>query len=549
MNYINTNVKYFKITVAPSEVIIFWSLRYYKNIIFIGEIINHLTFDVKKKYFYKYGLFWETIFGPSISWKCKWVLKNFYNKKPSVCFKCSSEINSNNVRKYRMAFIKLNHLCVNYIYIFKQFSILNVLLNWSLKDLKQIIYYKLFQKNKFYLLKKQNLHKLLFSHLLFSTYYIKDFLENINLITILNNNKQHLYYSNISKIKVLNSIKIIQSFIYNRINISTTILSVIPVIPWDLRPFLLDSNKNLYLSPINNIYKEIILINKRLSISNSITFKIYNKIKLQKKIDSLISVKNPKPYNISLSKNLEGKYGFFRYNILGKRVNFSGRSVIIPGSDLNLGDIGLPFYILYNLFKPIIINIFLNNIKIKCFLNNLDNLKHKFILCKIILNIILKNENIIVNRAPTLHRMNLQSMKPYLKENLPIKIYPTIWNSFNADFDGDQMGVFLPLSRSAILESKSKINFNKNLFSLSSGDFLFKFNQNIIFGLYMLNLQYYNFNFKLIFYNYFNLIYYIENNTINNKTLVWVRITLTAKKKKFILICLGKLKNSILLYN
>lgn len=292
-------------------------------------------------------------------------------------------------------------------------------------------------------------------------------------------------------------------------------------------------------------------MNNKLNNNNklSIMDKIYNKIKLQKTIDTLMSVKNPKAYNISLSKNLEGKYGFFRYNILGKRVNFSGRSVIIPGSDLNIGKIGLPFHIAYNLFKPIIMNIFLNNIKIKYLLTSINNLKHKFILCKVILNFILKNENIIVNRAPTLHRMNIQSMRPILKENLPIKIYPILCSSFNADFDGDQMSIFLPLSKSSLLESKRKINFNKNLFSINKGDFLFRFNQNIIFGLYLLNLQYYNFNFKLIFYNYFSLVYYINMNIINQNILVWVRTNIYKKSKKFILININKLKNSILLYN
>lgn len=132
-----------------------------------------------------------------------------------------------------MGFIKLNHLCVNHIYIFKQFSILNILLNCSINDLKQVIYYKIFQKNKFYFLKENKSQKLLFSHLLFSTFYIKDFLDNINLIKILNKNKHILLntYNKESKLKTLKYIKVIQSFILNKVNISTIILSVIPVIP------------------------------------------------------------------------------------------------------------------------------------------------------------------------------------------------------------------------------------------------------------------------------------------------------------------------------
>ena len=291
-------------------------------------------------------------------------------------------------------------------------------------------------------------------------------------------------------------------------------LTLLPVLPAGLRPFSKLTTGMFITSPLNDVYRNIIIRNNRLKRWQllrhliPINFELIEKLKLQESIDILYNntAENLSTEgSISLGKSFQGKYGRFRQNILGKRVDYSGRSVIISGADLPFGNIGIPSGVALELFKPIILNMLRTSPNILTLLKATFITQYNPQVLKSLLTKLFEKEIFLVNRAPTLHRMNIQAFKPYLIEGEAFKLYPLACSSFNADFDGDQVGIFLPIANSAKKEAKSRISFDKNIFSPSSSKNLFKPTQSIILGLYsLLNL---NKMSKLIFANKNDVIY------------------------------------------
>ena len=280
-------------------------------------------------------------------------------------------------------------------------------------------------------------------------------------------------------------------------------------------------------SPLNNIYRNIIIRNNRLKRWQllrhllPINFELVEKLKLQESINTLYNNTNEDlsaEINISLGKSFQGKYGRFRQNILGKRVDYSGRSVIISGADLPFGTLGIPSGVALELFKPLILNILRTNPNILTLLKATFITQYSPQLLKSLLKKLFEKEIFLVNRAPTLHRMNIQAFKPYLIEGEAFKLYPLACSSFNADFDGDQMGIFLPIAPSAKKEAASRISFDKNNFSPSSSKNLFKPTQSIILGLYsLLNLNKVS---KLVFANKNDVLYAYSHKLVTPSTAI-----------------------------
>nr|QEM01873.1 plastid-encoded DNA-directed RNA polymerase beta' [Nephromyces sp. ex Molgula occidentalis] len=554
----------FKLSLSSPEQICLWWKREINGIIITGEVTEPLTINFKKKIYENNGLFCERIFGPTKSWSCLCGLyKGFYFnkfKKGSFCEKCGYELNDNRLRRYRFGFIKLNTPILNIWYLKGPGQILSTLLNTSVFNLEQIIYYKkFFLKNTFLNNFKtksfnqiitsnnfiQNLNQqlpLTYSQLLLANELIYKILQNINLLTELSTSRENLLYENKLKNKTLltKKARILHLFFISNIRPEWVFLKNLPIIPPELRPFTqLEKSNNFVISPLNNIYRLIIIRNNKLKrwvqLRNFIPliFELIEKRMLQEIIDTLFDIsiqKNIKERpNISLSTFLKGKTGHFRQNLLGKRVDFSGRAVIVSGSDLTIGKIGLPYELAFNLFNPILINILKNHKKINNFSKSLSLLQYRSRLFKQILKQILIKKTILLNRAPTLHKMNIQAFKPYLVEGNALRLFPLSCSSFNADFDGDQMGIFLPISNISQYEAKYKLSSEKNFFSFEKNKNLFKMSQSLVLGLSFLNiglnyLNYGNFYFNTnqdILYSYFNKLLELNSYTwVKFKTII-----------------------------
>lgn len=329
-------------------------------------------------------------------------------------------------------------------------------------------------------------------------------------------------------------------------------LDILPVLPAGLRPLIQLDKTNFVSSPLNELYRTIIIINNKLKRWQylrrkfPISFEIIEKRNLQHAIDSLIE-NNKKKENIpSLSSYLEGKYNYFRQYVLGKRIDFSGRSVIVSGPELIFNKIGLSINLSIELFKPIILNLLKNNPYIYTLLRASYFIEYSPIILKRLLKFIFTKEIIMFNRAPTLHRMNIQTFKPFLIENEAIKLFPLACSGFNADFDGDQMGLFLILSTAAKKEAKKNMIFDKNLFSPSSQKNIFKYSQNIILGLNTLLSFNGNNSKNLIFSNIEDVLNAYIHSLIKINTVFFLRINFhsyfkSSIYKKYIITSLGRL--------
>lgn len=333
-------------------------------------------------------------------------------------------------------------------------------------------------------------------------------------------------------------------------------LDVLPVLPAGLRPLVRLNITNFVSSPLNELYRAIIIINNKLKRYQDlrrkfpILFEVLEKRNLQYSIDNLLEINIKKQNNdYSLPSHLQGKFNYFRQYILGKRIDFSGRSVIVSGPDLIFNQIGLSTNLSVELFKPILINLLKKNQYINTLLRASYFVEYNSIIIKRLLKFIYNKEIIMFNRAPTLHRMNIQTFKPCLIENEVIKLFPLACSGFNADFDGDQMGIFLILSNAAKEEAKKNIIFDKNLFSPSAKKNLFKYSQNIILGLNTLLSFKLNNPKNLIFNTIEDALNSYIHSLIKLDTIFSLRITFTFPfyfnyspiYTKYILTSLGRL--------
>ncbi|SBT86806.1 RNA polymerase beta subunit, putative (apicoplast) [Plasmodium malariae] len=545
--YNNINFIGLKLNILNPKQIIKWSSIFYKDKIIIGEVLLPNTINFNTGLPILNGLFCEKIFDYMYIWDCNCNKKMYNINNFSLflyCKFCKNKLKININRKYKLGFIFLNIPILHIWYLTGPLKIASLLLNKNIIYLKFLIYYKYFFNNikynqyfyynklyfKLNINKKYNIIQYLFSH---NILYKK--LKNLNLLIELLNNKELLLTNKNNKFYqkyIYKKINLINLFIINNIKPNWIFLDLLPILPAGLRPYFYINNNMYIISSINENYRLIILKNNKLKywlyLRNNIffIFEIIEKRLLQQLIDyllinKLILKKNNTFFNFK--KTFKGKYSIIKYNLLGKRVDFSGRSVITVNPAIIYNNIGLPYYISINLFKPFLINILKYNFKFNIIFNSLLINKNLFIIQKF-LNKLLQNQFIIVNRAPTLHRMNLQSFKPLLTEGYSLKFYPLGCSSFNADFDGDQMSVFLSLIKTSKFESNLNLNFDRNIISPSNNKNIYKNLQYYKLGLNILLVLNYNKLFNIFYFNFIEKVYeYYNSNILFIFNLIWIK--------------------------
>lgn len=473
------------------------------------ETINYRTFKPEKG-----GLFCEKIFGPQRDWECACGKYKKIKHKGIVCDRCGVEVTVSKVRRERMAHIELA-VPVVHIWFFKTMpSRIGNVLGMSSTDLERIIYYEEYvvcDAGQTELEKKQLLNDVEYREAQekwgrdsfvakMGGEAIRDLLATEDLQALLIDLKDKLRKtkSQQARMKLAKRLKIIESFISSGNKPDWMVMSVVPVIPPDLRPLVPLDGGRFATSDLNDLYRRVINRNNRLkAILKLKTPEVIvrnEKRMLQEAVDALydngrhghpVMGAGNRPLK-SLSEMLKGKQGRFRQNLLGKRVDYSGRSVIIVGPELKFNQCGLPKLMALELFEPFIVK----RLKDLGYVYTIRSAK-KMIQRHApevwdVLDEIIKGHPVLLNRAPTLHRLGIQAFEPVLIEGKAIRIHPLVCAAFNADFDGDQMAVYVPLSVEAQLEAKLLMMAPDNIFLPSSGKPVAVPSQDMTLGLYYL---------------------------------------------------------------
>ncbi|MGE9269001.1 MAG: DNA-directed RNA polymerase subunit beta' [Verrucomicrobiales bacterium] len=493
------------ITVANPETIHSWSFGEVKN----PETINYRTFKPEKG-----GLFCERIFGPTRDWECACGKYKRIKHKGTICDRCGVEVTLSRVRRERMGHIDLA-VPVSHIWFYKCMpSRIGLVLDMSARELERIIYYE------DYIVTDPGRTPLELGQLLtesdlrdaeeeygdesfragMGAEAIRDLLEKVDLEKLIveleeqmetTRSKQNLK-------KLAKRLKLARGFLSSKSRPEWMIMTVLPVIPPDLRPLVPLEGGRFATSDLNDLYRRVINRNNRLR--NLLQLKtpeviIRNeKRMLQEAVDALFdngrhgrAVTGAGNRALkSLSDMLKGKGGRFRQNLLGKRVDYSGRSVIVIGPELKLNQCGLPKKMALTLFEPFIIR----RLKELGYCHTVRSAK-KMIDRKTpevwdILAEVTKGHPVMLNRAPTLHRLSIQAFEPVLIEGSAIRLHPLTCGAYNADFDGDQMAVHVPLSVEAQMEARQLMLASNNIFSPASGRPVTTPSQDIILGTYYL---------------------------------------------------------------
>nr|YP_009472465.1 RNA polymerase b-subunit [Bryopsis sp. HV04063]ARO74074.1 RNA polymerase b-subunit [Bryopsis sp. HV04063] len=347
--------------------------------------------------------------------------------------------------------------------------------------------------------------------------------RQIRILLIENNIKSHFF----EKIRLLQRLKIIRCFRQTKNKPAWMVLSILPVLPPDLRPILQLNNDQIAISDLNKLYQKVLFRNRRLQrLLNDLYIQNMDEMQyaqrlLQESVDALIEnsksghqqsqTSNNRPLK-SLSDMLKGKKGRFRQNLLGKRVDYSGRSVIIVGSNLKLYECGLPKEMAIELFQPFLLRRLIIRKKAKTILGAKKLIQQKNSNIWPILKEVLKNHPILLNRAPTLHRLSIQAFQPQLVEGKAIVLHPLVCTSFNADFDGDQMAVHVPLSFESRAEAWKLLWSLNNFISPATGQPILLPSQDIVLGSSYLTLK-----TKKIFHEIY---YHLNNQKLFDKDLI-----------------------------
>ncbi len=496
-----------KISLARPHDIRSWSFGEVKK----PETINYRTYRPEKD-----GLFCERIFGPEKDWECSCGKYRGMKYKGMICDRCGVKITHSRVRRKRMGHIELAAPIVH-IWFFKAMpSRLGALLGMKTTSLEKVIYFQdyvvtdpgdtplkphqLLTEEEYRAARTQYPDGAFEADM--GAEAIRKLLVNLDLVQLSAELRLELAETNsIQKKKdLINRLKIVESIRDSDNRPEWTVLDVIPVIPPDLRPLVLLDSGNFATSDLNDLYRRIINRNNRLKKLvdlNAPEVIIRNeKRMLQQSVDALFDnnrCKRPvlgssnRPLK-SLTDMLKGKQGRFRENLLGKRVDYSARSVIVVGPVLRLHQTGLPKKIALELYQPFIIR------RLKE-LGHADTIKSakKMLERKDeevwdILEEVIQNHPVLLNRAPTLHRMGIQAFEPVLVEGNAIKLHPLVCKGFNADFDGDQMAVHLPLSIEAQVEAHTLLMSTNNIFSPANGSPIISPSQDVVMGCYYVTL-------------------------------------------------------------
>jgi DNA-directed RNA polymerase subunit beta' len=497
-----------KISIASPEKILSWSYGEIKK----PETINYRTFKPERD-----GLFCARIFGPIKDYECLCGKYKRMKYKGVICEKCGVEVTLARVRRDRMGHIELA-APVAHIWFLKSLpSRIGLLLDMTLKDLERILYFES------YLVIDAGLTPLKDRQLLSEDEYlraqdeygedsftamigaeaIRKILQELDLEKIAADLRQEIATttSELKPKKLMKRLKIIEAFLQSGNKPEWMVLTVVPVIPPDLRPLVPLDGGRFATSDLNDLYRRVINRNnrlKRLIELRAPDIIIRNeKRMLQEAVDALfdngrrgrvITGANKRPLK-SLADMLKGKQGRFRQNLLGKRVDYSGRSVIVVGPELKLHQCGLPKKMALELFKPFIYAK-LDARGLSATVKQAKKLveKEKPEVWDI-LDEVIREHPVLLNRAPTLHRLGIQAFEPILIEGKAIQLHPLVCAAFNADFDGDQMAVHVPLSLEAQLEARVLMMSTNNILHPANGAPIIVPSQDIVLGLYYLSIM------------------------------------------------------------
>jgi DNA-directed RNA polymerase subunit beta' len=492
-----------RVGLASPEKIRSWSYGEVKK----PETINYRTFKPERE-----GLFCAKVFGPMKDFEClcgKYKRMKFRNV---VCEKCGVEVTLSKVRRERMGHIELAAPVAHIWYLKSLPSRLGLLMDMTLKDIERVLYFEAFlvtDPGSTPLVYKQLLTEEMYFNALdefgddefdakMGAEAIQDVLSEMQLEKeAANLREDSLNTKSQTKLKKINKrLKLVDSLIKSGNKPEWMILKVLPILPPDLRPLVPLDGGRFATSDLNDLYRRVINRNNRLArlleLDAPEIIVRNEKRMLQESVDSLIDNgrrgravmgNNRRPLK-SIADMIKGKQGRFRQNLLGKRVDYSGRSVIVCGPYLKLHQCGLPKKMALELFKPFIYN----RLQANGLASTIKAAK-KMVESEIpevwdILERVVHQHPVMLNRAPTLHRLGIQAFEPLLIEGKAIQLHPLVCGAFNADFDGDQMAVHVPLSEEAQLEARTLMLASNNVLHLASGDPIIVPSQDVILGLY-----------------------------------------------------------------
>ena len=486
------------------------------------ETINYRTFKPDKD-----GLFCEKIFGPVKDWECHCGKYKGIRYHGIVCDRCGVEVNLKSLRRERMGHISLSVPVVHIWYFRSTPSKISYLLGLTNKELERIIYYEnyvvvnpgptQYKRNDLltedeYLNTLNNLpedqeslddtdtNKFVCRN---GADAVKELLKRVDVVEDLSRLRAQLYEETsiqkkqdiVKRLRVLKSFQKQEGRKQNRPE--WMVLDVIPVIPPELRPLVPLEGGRFATSDLNDLYRRVIIRNNRLKrlidIKAPEVILRNEKRMLQEAVDALLdnsrratAVKSENRPLKSLSDILKGKQGRFRQNLLGKRVDYSGRAVIVVGPELKLHECGVPKDMALELFKPFVIRRLIDRDLVKTVKSAKKLIERRTPEVWEVLENVIDSHPVLLNRAPTLHRLSIQAFQPVLVEGKAIRLHPLVCTAFNADFDGDQMAVHVPLSPEAQLEARVLMLSSHNLLSPQNGDPITVANQEIVLGCYYL---------------------------------------------------------------
>ncbi|AIL64919.1 DNA-directed RNA polymerase subunit beta' [Rickettsiales bacterium Ac37b] len=514
INFVGNNVNSVEqfntigISIASPEDIRAWSYGEIKR----PETINYRTFKPERD-----GLFCARTFGPIKDYECLCGKYKRMKYRGVICEKCGVEVTASKVRRERMGHIELAAPVVHIWFLRSLPSRIGILFDIALKDLERILYFEA------YIITDPGLSPFSNGEMLTEEQYVKaqdeygedsftaltgaeaiqSMLSNIDLEKLKWDLRKQLseVNSEARSKKIVKRLKLVEDFIDSNNKPEWMVMTVIPVIPPELRPLVMLDGGRFATSDLNELYRRVINRNnrlKRLIELKAPDIIIRNeKRMLQEAVDALFdngrrgrAVKNANRRAFkSLSDMLKGKQGRFRQNLLGKRVDYSGRSVIVVGPELKLHQCGLPKKMALELFKPFIyakLELYGMSTTLKTAKKMVESERPEV---WDILEEVIREHPVLLNRAPTLHRLGIQAFEPVLIEGKAIQLHPLVCAAFNADFDGDQMAVHVPLSIEAQLESRVLMMSTNNILSPSNGKPIIVPSQDIVLGLYYLTLS------------------------------------------------------------
>jgi DNA-directed RNA polymerase subunit beta' len=515
---------YVKIAIASPDRVMEWGQRTLPNGQAVGEVTKPETINYRTLKPEMDGLFCERIFGPAKDWECHCGKYKRVRHRGIVCERCGVEVTESRVRRHRMGYIKLAAPVTHVWYLKGIPSHIATLLDMPLRDVEQVVYF-----NAYVVINPGNAENLSYKQLLTEDQYleiedqmyeegsslqlpadwamigaeaVERLLQDIHLEQEAETLREEINNSKGQKrARLIKRLRVIDNFIATGSRPEWMVLQVIPVIPPDLRPMVQLDGGRFATSDLNDLYRRVINRNNRLARLQEILAPeiiVRNeKRMLQEAVDALIDNgrrgrtvvgANNRPLK-SLSDIIEGKQGRFRQNLLGKRVDYSGRSVIVVGPTLKMHQCGLPKEMAIELFQPFVIHKLIkrgvvNNIKAakKLIQQNDPSIWD-------VLEEVIDGHPVLLNRAPTLHRLGIQAFEPILVEGRAIQLHPLVCPAFNADFDGDQMAVHVPLSLESQAEARLLMLASNNLLSPATGNPIVTPSQDMVLGCYYLTAE------------------------------------------------------------